>query len=451
VSTSDCSFNSDVWYGCVCICQQVIAPTDCGSSAAIWFFPGVLVLTNYVMLNLFVGMIMNNFAYISAKDGNGAVEDEHFVDAAYKYVLHFDPKLKGQIPLEKVSTSLKLSLHVGTRKTANCPWGWDCVWVVDGSFLVDEPFARDALRPACASQLYTLMYIRTHTRSYAITYTYANAVVNNQVYHLFNIIGAPLGNYGTTQNVGRYLCIREELKRNLKNAEEVEPSWWWENVYFPTYEKNEQLIAENNADWKRIKSEVVRAEKELREVCTDDDDHILTGVGLVPDEREDNDMVKMKANEVGDEDAEEDDGNDEDDADAAPGKDGLIGKNKKVSIAGGNMGQPNKPAARTKKIKKNDKKKAMRAIERQLAEGADQDKLAQSMEEHKELLDIRAAKYKAALSVANNLPEPKPNMKMRYYYFKTWILSLFLPKREYNLRKPGHVFYDEIILAMLYW
>ena len=31
------------------------------------FFPSVLVLTNYVMLNLFVGMIMNNFAYISSK------------------------------------------------------------------------------------------------------------------------------------------------------------------------------------------------------------------------------------------------------------------------------------------------------------------------------------------------------------------------------------------------
>jgi hypothetical protein len=62
----------------------------------------VLVLTNYVMLNLFVGMIMNNFTYISNKDGNGVIENEHFVDAAFKYVFHFDPKLKGQIPIEKV-------------------------------------------------------------------------------------------------------------------------------------------------------------------------------------------------------------------------------------------------------------------------------------------------------------------------------------------------------------
>ena len=79
--------------------------TDCSSNseAANLFFPAVLILTNYVMLNLFVGMIMNNFAYIQCKDGNGAVEDEHFEDAAFKYVEHLDTKLKGQIPLEKVS------------------------------------------------------------------------------------------------------------------------------------------------------------------------------------------------------------------------------------------------------------------------------------------------------------------------------------------------------------
>ena len=33
----------------------------------------MLVLTNYVMLNLFVGMIMNNFAYICSKDDNGGI------------------------------------------------------------------------------------------------------------------------------------------------------------------------------------------------------------------------------------------------------------------------------------------------------------------------------------------------------------------------------------------
>jgi hypothetical protein len=73
---------------------------------AVWFFPAVLVLTNYVMLNLFVGMIMNNFAYIEGKgQGTGLLEDEHLIDAAFKYVEHLDPKLKKQIPLEQVPFS----------------------------------------------------------------------------------------------------------------------------------------------------------------------------------------------------------------------------------------------------------------------------------------------------------------------------------------------------------
>jgi hypothetical protein len=54
-------------------------------------------------------MIMNNFAYISTKDGNGAVEDEHFVDAAFKYVQHLDPALKGQVPIEQVALASHIS------------------------------------------------------------------------------------------------------------------------------------------------------------------------------------------------------------------------------------------------------------------------------------------------------------------------------------------------------
>jgi len=123
---------------------KVLILSDCplASINADWFFPAVLILTNYVMLNLFVGMIMNNFAYISAKDGNGAVEDDCLMDGAYKYVLHFDPKIKGQIPLE-------------------------------------------------------------------------------QVYQLYNLLGAPLDNYGTSQSLARFLCIREELTSRVKTTKDA--------------------------------------------------------------------------------------------------------------------------------------------------------------------------------------------------------------------------------------
>lgn len=90
--------------------QFIVSDCPSNSDAANLFFPAVFILTNQVMLNLFVGMIMNNFAYIQCKDGNGAVEDDHFEDASFKYVEHLDPELKGQIPLEKVSVSENVDL-----------------------------------------------------------------------------------------------------------------------------------------------------------------------------------------------------------------------------------------------------------------------------------------------------------------------------------------------------
>ena len=53
--------------------------TDCGGFAsAVIFFPALLILANYTVLNLFVGMIMNNFAYISCKGENGVLEPGDF-------------------------------------------------------------------------------------------------------------------------------------------------------------------------------------------------------------------------------------------------------------------------------------------------------------------------------------------------------------------------------------
>ena len=132
-----------------------IAPSDCSSAPfnANWFFMLVLILTNYVMLNLFVGMIINNFAYISAKDGNGAVEDEHFIDAAHKYVLRLDSRLVRQLPLEKVYQFFnmvgaplgrygndkntarflcireELKLKVKDDELRECSWWWENVYL----------------------------------------------------------------------------------------------------------------------------------------------------------------------------------------------------------------------------------------------------------------------------------------------------------------------------------
>ena len=82
---------------------DILVPGDCGSAMmAVPFFFLYLIFTQYVMLNLFVGMIMNNFAFITTKDGNGVLQEDDFADLAFTWVELFDPKLTTLLPLEHV-------------------------------------------------------------------------------------------------------------------------------------------------------------------------------------------------------------------------------------------------------------------------------------------------------------------------------------------------------------
>ena len=58
--------------------------------------------------------------------------------------------------------------------------------------------------------------------------------------------------------------------------------------------------------------------------------------------------------------------------------------------------------------------------------------------------------YLAARQEAEDA-EPTPTIKIRFLKAAKWIAGLFLPDHERSLRAPGHVHYNEIILAMLYW
>ena len=400
---------------------DVIVPSDCPSNSyhATWFFPMVLVLTNYVMLNLFVGMIMNNFAFISTKDGNGVIENEHFVEAAYKYVLKLDPKIKGQIPLEKV-------------------------------------------------------------------------------YQFYNLIGEPLGNFGTTKNTGRYLCIREELKQKIKDDEFLEFTWWFETVYTPICN---HLGIENDAHWAEYREKqnlLEKTEKELRDAVEDNAEH-LAEVNLKP----------LNSEEVGDE-AEEDPEECQEDDDAAVRTDhkstarhgsaaamaasstqSLIIDNEKGDVVvGGNMGTwagaldgsavrrqatitdkkgewvsasnmgmgggPRGPSSRVKVIKKkgNVKEAAIYNIsawevQELLEEKEERRKAALQSKGAEEIAQLKI-KYLAARQEAEGA-EPTPTIKIRFLKAAKWIAGLFLPDHERSLRAPGHVHYNEIILAMLYW
>lgn len=122
--------------------KLLLYASDCGGfvSGAI-FFPALLICANYVVLNLFVGMIMNNFAYINCKDSNGAIEPADLQKISKVWVNKYDPEATGQIKLQ-------------------------------------------------------------------------------DVYMLMMDIGEPLGLFGTTENVGRYLCVREDLICKLKSQEQ---------------------------------------------------------------------------------------------------------------------------------------------------------------------------------------------------------------------------------------
>jgi len=285
-----------------------IAVSDCASSPfnANWFFMMVPILTNSVMLNLFVGMIMNNFAYISAKDGNGAVEDEDFIDAAYKYTLNLDSNLLRQIPLEKV-------------------------------------------------------------------------------YQFYNMVGAPLGRYGTSKNTARFLCIREELKFKMRDDEARAFSWWWNKVYFPIAEELKDLTDRNLDEWKLVKNNMVKAGILYRDAVGNNRE-ALEEVGL---EYEENEIAENAGDETkkgaagnaedkiqkgdGDEAEAEDLGasrQEEDDAGAGSGFDNRREDEgtRETIVSGGNMGQA-KPSARVKKIKSSLRKSSTsQAIEKQLEE-----------------------------------------------------------------------------------
>ena len=75
---------------------------DCGSPYSPLFFILFIVTCNWTMMNLFVGMIINNFAYCSNRENEGSVTDadlDFFVDV---WTEHFDPDGTSFINLQQV-------------------------------------------------------------------------------------------------------------------------------------------------------------------------------------------------------------------------------------------------------------------------------------------------------------------------------------------------------------
>lgn len=68
----------------------------------------------------------------------------------------------------------------------------------------------------------------------------------------FYAIGEPLGHFGDRENTGRFLCVREELKRKLQDeaeATEVVGGWFYRNVFLGMKEYQDSLVRQNEAPW----------------------------------------------------------------------------------------------------------------------------------------------------------------------------------------------------------
>lgn len=113
----------------------------------------------------------------------------------------------------------------------------------------------------------------------------------------------------------------------------------------------------------------------------------------------------------------------------------------RITVSGSNMGAP----VRKKTIKRkpfNYEATIVASQGKSLVEiEMERISLVQDLEE--KLVEARRKSLKE--------PEPRPTMQMRFYSILRRLLHMFLSPTEKNLRKPGHVRYSEIILALLYW
>ena len=358
------------------------------------------------------------------------------------------------------------------------------------------------------------------------------------------MIGQPMGHYGTTQNHGRYLCVREELKRLMNVPEDVHHTWFYTNVYTRILEIEQGLKEAQMDGWRRCREILRELEQEYSDLASkleDDKEYAraMKRVGLDPqrgeEKNEDQDsplfglawvdvgsekpnagvefynralkealkrktkfsqeeFVSFKVETLlenyfirvdnryfrpstentenaipdkkgesaisnGEHGAQEEAGNidgDEDINHTAGGAEAHVmgnsfGSHATVTINGGNMGAKG-VAPRVKLVKRQSTRKSTRAIEIQLAEHAIKNNPLSAQSEIAERLQVLEAKHKSAQKDEKaEGAEPMPSMKLRYYTILKYLSRFFLSEVERNARQAGHLRYNEIILALLYW
>jgi len=166
---------------------RILSYGDCGLAYSPVFFLCFKVLCEFTILNLFVGMILNNFSFCADGGSTKSVITEEDIEKfATIWVKEADMKRTGTIPMDFI---------------------------------------------------YKLMFR----------------------------IGAPLGMYGTKQNIARFLCVREDVRRRVQKLDDASSDGtatrffkWLVQVEMLKYEQ--ALL-----DWKETQKKAKQYARELRE------------------------------------------------------------------------------------------------------------------------------------------------------------------------------------------
>ena len=363
--------------------------TDCGGFASsVLFFPFLKIALNYVILNLFTGMIMCNFAYIKCKDSNGLLEPSDFVRVTEIWVSEFDPQATGTIKLD-------------------------------------------------------------------------------QVYQLMIRIGEPLGTFGTTENVGRYLCIREELRQKSLYAQA--DSFSSNRIYNWVKNKQETIYSIAFEDWEKGEHEfraasqaLIHAEDELEareqyyasmepnkpeeEVAEEEEldegkenlDDVLNGVS---------DGYEAFANPCIDPDP-ADEVHELAKVDKAVANthcsDDEVTKEKQEHVHGGNMGLPYPSHIRRQAWITGGLLGTAKRTDWRRQKSLELAQLRQSVAEAR-------SEVERTRKVVNENPAPTVGMKAKFWTFCRSVLETVKPSLTKSETKQGYAKYNDVMTALLHW
>ena len=270
----------------------------------------------------------------------------------------------------------------------------------------------------------------------------------------YNMIGKPFGNYDKTKNWGRYLCVREDLKRIITRdplSDGTGMSMFYTYIYSPLSQNLQSLRDEALTSWQILRQRVMEAEEACREACGDDEE-VLNRMGLYRiKDKDERDVQQADIEDGKDKETENENGNGKHEGDAERA---IKEQVEVINVHGGNMGVskqgPPKPKVKQVKTKKNtalDKKEdEWREKNKQSALGVDIQK-----ENNEDIMLQLEKNLNKARKECNKCPRPRETLKIRFLTVLSKFCWLLLGTDEQNRRKPGHARYNEIMLTLIYW